>query len=125
MFSFLRYDVKLEKEWMRDNLKRQVTDDDLERYRCMDDPATIPEIYDIGKRAAELQVQESHWLGPLPDWCKGLRASPAPRGAPQIERWADLRWLTVERLSRITSKHHRDAHKLGEAYARVAERLVT
>ncbi len=91
MFNFLRYDVKLEKEWMREKLDMQVSDEDLARFRCMDDPDTIPEIYEIGKRAAELQVKESHWLGSMPAWCAGARPAPPSRGAPPEppSRWAE------------------------------------
>jgi hypothetical protein len=82
MFKFMRYDVKLEREWMRDNLQMQVSESDLLRFRCMDDPTTISEIYEIGRRAAEMQVKESHWQGMLPRWCAGPRPSPSRRGSP-------------------------------------------
>jgi hypothetical protein len=90
MFKFIRYDVKLEQDWMRDNLQMEVSADDLVRLRCMDDPSTIREIYEIGRRAAELQVDKSHWEGMLPDWCAGPRPAPPPRGAPPapVSPWA-------------------------------------
>jgi hypothetical protein len=68
----------------------KVSEDDLVRLRCMDDPGTIREIYEIGQRAAELQVDKSHWEGMLPDWCAGPRAAPPARGAPPdtMSGWA-------------------------------------
>jgi hypothetical protein len=90
MFKFIRYDVKLEQDWLRNELKMKVSEDDLVRLRCMDDPGTIREIYEIGQRAAELQVDKSHWEGMLPDWCAGPRAAPPARGAPPdaMSGWA-------------------------------------
>jgi hypothetical protein len=66
MFKFVRYDVRLEQDWMREHLAMNISESELMRLRCMDDPATVPEIYEIGRRAAEMQVKQSHWSGILP-----------------------------------------------------------
>ena len=60
LFRFLRYDVRLEKKWLADELGVEVTDDVLERLRGMDDPSMVDQLYDIGRRAAEKQVQPEH-----------------------------------------------------------------
>jgi hypothetical protein len=60
MFRFLRYDVRLEKEWLARELDVQVTDDVLERLRGMDDPSMVDQLYEIGRRAAEKQVKPEH-----------------------------------------------------------------
>ncbi len=66
LFRFLRYDVRLEGPWLEQHLKLKLSDADLTRVREMDNPGSIPLAYDIGQRAAELQVKEAHW-GDGPD----------------------------------------------------------
>lgn len=60
LFRFMRYDVRLEKEWLARELNVQVADDVLERLRGMDDPTMVNQLYDIGSRAAEKQVRPEH-----------------------------------------------------------------
>ena len=62
MFRFLRYDVKLEKDWLRDELGINVSDKEVERFRCMDQPKNVHEIYEIAVEAAKKQVKPEHWL---------------------------------------------------------------
>jgi uncharacterized protein len=100
MFKFLRYDVKLEQDWMRDHLDMKFSEDGLIRLRCMDDPGTIEDIFEIGRRAADLQVQQSHWQGTMAPWCAGLRPAPPPRGDPldPVSMWT----RTTSRLEQVT-----------------------
>jgi hypothetical protein len=63
MFRFLRYDVRLEKDWLARELDYNVSDDALARLRGMDDPAAVQELYEIGRRAAEKQVKLEHLTG--------------------------------------------------------------
>jgi hypothetical protein len=63
MFRFLRYDVRLEKDWLARELNYTVSDDALARLRGMDDPAAVQELYEIGRRAAEKQVKLEHLTG--------------------------------------------------------------
>jgi hypothetical protein len=63
MFRFLRYDVRLEKEWLARELNYNVSDDALARLRGMDDPGAVQELYEIGRRAAEKQVKLEHLTG--------------------------------------------------------------
>jgi hypothetical protein len=60
LFRFLRYDVRLEKDWLARELGVEVTDDVLERLRGMDDPSMVDQLYEIGRRAAEKQVKPEH-----------------------------------------------------------------
>jgi hypothetical protein len=62
MFRFLRYDVRLEKEWLAREIDYNATDDLLIRLRGMDDPGLVHVLYEIGHRAAEKQVKAEHWL---------------------------------------------------------------
>src|SRR5580698_5231440 len=63
MFRFLRYDVRLEKDWLARELNYDVSEDGLARLRAMDDPAAAHELYAIGRMAAEKQVKIEHLTG--------------------------------------------------------------
>ena len=63
-----RYDVKLEVDWLRDELDVKVSPKDVERYRGMDNPAIVNDIYALAKAAAAKQVKAEHGLGALPDF---------------------------------------------------------
>jgi hypothetical protein len=63
MFRFLRYDVKLEKDWLARELNYHASDDDIARLRGMDDPAAVHDLYKIGCMAAEKQVKLEHLIG--------------------------------------------------------------
>ena len=60
LFRFLRYDVRLETEWLHEKLGLTIAQKDIERFRCMDDPSIVSSIYDIAKLAAEQQVKPEH-----------------------------------------------------------------
>jgi hypothetical protein len=75
MFRFMRYDVKLEPGWLRDELDVKVTEKDAERYRAMDNPAIVHEIYEIARLAAAKQVKPEHWLGDMPEFVTAPAAS--------------------------------------------------
>jgi hypothetical protein len=63
LFRFLRYDVRLESDWLKDKLDLTVAPADVERYRHMDDPGIIQSIYQIAQVAAERQVRIEHLVG--------------------------------------------------------------
>ena len=63
MFRFLRYDVRLEVNWLAKHLGLKLSDNDLARVREMDNPDGIPLAYGIGCEAAERQVKAEHWIG--------------------------------------------------------------
>ena len=61
LFRFLRYDVRLEQEWLRSELGITLSDREVQRLRAMDDPSTVHELYEIGKIAADRTVKAEHW----------------------------------------------------------------
>jgi patatin-like phospholipase len=63
LFRFQRYDVRLEAQWLKEKLDLSVAQKDIERYRCMDDPSIVHDIYGIAQAAAERQVKLEHILG--------------------------------------------------------------
>jgi hypothetical protein len=62
MFRFLRYDVKLEQDWLETELGLAVDRDRLGHLRHMDEPKQVQELFAIGHAAAERQVEAEHWL---------------------------------------------------------------
>jgi Patatin-like phospholipase len=62
MFRFVRYDVRLERDWLTRELGREVSAEKIERYRCIDDPGVVDELYEIGQIIAERQVKPEHWI---------------------------------------------------------------
>ena len=62
MFRFLRYNVRLEKDWLKNELDYEVSDALLSRLRNMDDPTVVDHLYEIGRFAALRQVKLEHLL---------------------------------------------------------------
>jgi hypothetical protein len=62
MFRFLRYNVRLEKDWLKNELDYEISDALLARVRNMDDPAVVDHLYEIGRLAALRQVKLEHLL---------------------------------------------------------------
>jgi hypothetical protein len=96
LFRFLRYDVRLELPWIEKELwpkieevhgktpaevfgKDKLTEVDIVRLRAMDDPSIIPDLYNLAKVAAAIQVKPEHWIGELPHWCDGTQPSAKTR----------------------------------------------
>jgi uncharacterized protein len=75
-FRFLRYDVRLETDWIRDELGRDVSEAELERYRAMDDPRIVEKIYDLACIAASKQFKPEHW--PMAEAVPGFTAGQPP-----------------------------------------------
>jgi hypothetical protein len=60
LFNFLRYDVRLELDWIRQELGRAIDKAQLSDYRRLDAPENIPAIHELGELAAERQVLREH-----------------------------------------------------------------
>jgi predicted acylesterase/phospholipase RssA len=57
LFRFLRYDVKLEQDWLSEHLGERVEASQLHRLRQMDDPNNVAIVYELGRKAAALQMR--------------------------------------------------------------------
>ena len=57
LFRFLRYDIRLQHEWLARELGIDVDPSLVRRYERMDAPENIPAIYTLAARAAELQIK--------------------------------------------------------------------
>jgi hypothetical protein len=56
LFSFERYDVLLEREWLAAELGHEAGEKEVAKLREMDDPRLIPTLYQLGRRAAARQI---------------------------------------------------------------------
>lgn len=64
LFRFLRYDINLDQEWLARELGVSVDRSVIAHYERIDAPENIPAIYELGTRAAELQIKRDH-LAPV------------------------------------------------------------
>jgi len=62
LFRFLRYDVRLEQEWLKSALNIDISAKEIVHFRTMDDPGIVNELFDIGRIAAERLVKPEHWV---------------------------------------------------------------
>jgi len=60
LFNYLRYDVKLEQEWLASNLGVNLDTKTISNFRRLDAAENISKIFDLGVQAAELQIQRKH-----------------------------------------------------------------
>jgi hypothetical protein len=60
LFNFLRYDVKLEQEWLEKELGIVLDPRTVRMFRRLDAAENIPALYDFGVQAAERQMQRQH-----------------------------------------------------------------
>jgi hypothetical protein len=65
-FRFMRYDMHLERQWLKDSLAQDLPERDVLRYRNMDDPRIIRTIYDLARLAAKQQVKAEHFFPARP-----------------------------------------------------------
>jgi hypothetical protein len=61
LFKFVRYDVRLEADWLKNNFDRKLTEEQIIGLREMDNPVNIALAYDIGRQAAATQVKPEHF----------------------------------------------------------------
>jgi len=62
LFRFLRYDVILENEWLLRELGVSLEESTIQRYRLLDAAENISAIYELGARAAEIQIKHEHLI---------------------------------------------------------------
>ena len=57
LFRFLRYDLRLEEKWLKDSLGETIPAKVIDGLRQMDNPASMPMLYELGRKAAALQIK--------------------------------------------------------------------
>jgi hypothetical protein len=60
LFTFERYDVVLEKDWLRDELGLSFAESRVEQLQEMDRPENVSPLYEIGQAAAEKFMKPQH-----------------------------------------------------------------
>ena len=60
LFNFLRYDLKLEPEWLSRELGRYFDSKTVSKYRRLDAVENIPDLYALGIEAAERLMRREH-----------------------------------------------------------------
>lgn len=62
MATYVRYDVMLQREWLKKNLNLDWTDDQVEKMAQMDQPKNMPDLAELGQLAAKQQFHREHLL---------------------------------------------------------------
>jgi len=58
--TYVRYNVLLEQDWLKDELGQSLSSDAIDRIRRMDDPSNLAKLAEIGISAAEKQIRSEH-----------------------------------------------------------------
>lgn len=66
LFRFFRYDIRLERDWIDDKLGIQISANDVERLREMDNPSNVERLYEFARSAAQYQVKDQDWESAIP-----------------------------------------------------------
>ncbi len=61
LLSYLRYEVALQPQWLRDTLGVELSDPECETLYSMDKPGNVAELTRLGRSAAHKQVQPAHF----------------------------------------------------------------
>ncbi len=61
LLTYLRYNVKFDEQWQKENLKMGFTTAKIKELEAMDNSKNIDELADVGRRYAQVQVRESHF----------------------------------------------------------------
>jgi len=62
LFTFDRYDVRLEQNWLEEELGFRLNDSTIERLRMLENTTAIPLAYELGQAAAEKFVKPEHLI---------------------------------------------------------------
>jgi uncharacterized protein len=60
LFRFLRYDIRLQQDWLAHELGVNLDRSLIASYERIDAPENIPAIHELGARAADLQIKRDH-----------------------------------------------------------------
>ena len=60
LFTFQRYDMKLDAQWLRDELGMNVSSPELSRLQQMELPEMMPRLWELAEAAAEKLIVPDH-----------------------------------------------------------------
>jgi uncharacterized protein len=61
LFSYLRYNVLLQRDWVKEKLGESMRDEELKALEAMDEPDNIPELDRVGRLAGQKLVKPEHF----------------------------------------------------------------
>jgi len=61
LFRFLRYDIKLEEDWLKEELGASVGPERIRQMRRLEDAGSMPLLEELARKAADAQVRPEHW----------------------------------------------------------------
>ncbi len=61
LLHYLRYNVQLKSDWLKENLEKDMTDRDVRMLHKMDRPKNMPLLSELGVHAAERQIKDHHF----------------------------------------------------------------
>lgn len=61
LISYLRYNLALNSEWLKENLHLTISEDEASSLFAMDNPKNVSQLGNLGITAAALQVKEEHF----------------------------------------------------------------
>ena len=61
LLQYLRYNVRLDSGWLKENLEKHVTDHDVHNLKEMDRPENMPLLSELGVQAAKRQIEDQHF----------------------------------------------------------------
>jgi uncharacterized protein len=61
LLSYLRYNVRFNQAWLKENIGVEVEEELVKGLTAMDNPKNLEELADLGASAAEVQMKESHF----------------------------------------------------------------
>jgi hypothetical protein len=62
LISYLRYEVPFATKWLKENLKIEMSDDELKSLFAMDEPKNVTKLANLGAVAAAVEVKPDHFL---------------------------------------------------------------
>lgn len=61
LLQYLRYNVQLDSDWLKENLEKHMADRDVRKLHAMDRPENMRLLSELGVQAAERQIEDHHF----------------------------------------------------------------
>jgi hypothetical protein len=61
LLTYLRYNVKLDRVWLKERLNLEIPEAEVEALRAMDNPGNVDALARVGAAAAKVQVSPGHF----------------------------------------------------------------
>ena len=61
LLQYLRYNIQLDSDWLKENLEKQIADHDVRKLQAMDRPENMLSLSELGVQAAKRQIEDHHF----------------------------------------------------------------